>query len=387
MVTLKKMVNLPDFQMLKLVAGEKGMDRMITGVNVTESVDWVDFFRPNELIVTTGINMENNPEKVVEMVRSAYRRKAVGIVLNTGPYIPDIPEEVLHFAEKYQFPVFQMPWEYRVADFIKMTVQFLISEQHKQTKAEQLLSDLLFNHDIHEGTVAKELAQLGFKEDADFGIIVCTPSQRSNKSSSFVQIIEHAFTNRYENFLSIIYQDEMIYLVDRSKVRTPEVPFIKTVEHIQMMINKQEANVKLLVGMGNFYRNIFDIPKSYFEAKKVIHLARRHSAPFICKYKDIGAYKIIMAVKDRNMIEMFHQDMLGLLYRYDKLHKTDYVHFLRVFLEEDGQTTNISRREFIHRNTVLYKMKKIESILDVDLSHSYTKTNLLLAFMIEDILR
>ncbi|NCG68892.1 PucR family transcriptional regulator [Bacillus coagulans] len=387
MITLEKLIELPAFNRIVLAAGKEGVSRAVTGVNVTESLDWADFFRPNELIVTTGISMDGDPVKLLEMAKFALHRRAAGIVINTGPYIQEIPAAILDFADEHQFPVFQMPWECRVADFIKFTVQFLMTEQVEQTHAQQILNDLLFHPGMSHEQILNELSKLGFGEDADYGIIVCTKADEQQPDMlPFQQTIEEVFGNRYEQYLSSVCQDQIIYLVDRSKVRTPDIPFSKTAEKIQASILKRDME-NLLVGMGNFYRQIPDIHKSYQEAKMVIQLAKRQAIPPICKYKEIGAYKIIMEVKDRKIIETFHDDMLENLYRYDELHETDYVHFLKIFLEEDGQTAKISRRAFIHRNTVLYKVKKIESILDVDLTRNFTKTNLLLAFMIEDILQ
>jgi len=93
-----------------------------------------------------------------------------------------------------------------------------------------------------------------------------------------------------------------------------------------------------------------------------------------------------MAVQNQSLMKSFSHDILGQLYHYDDVHNTDYVPFLRIFLEENGSTSRISERQFIHRNTVLYKIKKIEWLLDMDLSNPFTKTNLYIAFLIEDVL-
>lgn len=93
-----------------------------------------------------------------------------------------------------------------------------------------------------------------------------------------------------------------------------------------------------------------------------------------------------MNVSNQSIIKKFHQDMLGPIYFYDQLHNTDFVQFLRTFLEENGSANKISKRLFIHRNTVTYKINKIESILDLDLDNTFVRTNLSVAFMIEDIL-
>ena len=72
--------------------------------------------------------------------------------------------------------------------------------------------------------------------------------------------------------------------------------------------------------------------------------------------------------------------MLDPLIQYDQLHHANLMQFLHIFIEEDGSTSRISKREFIHRNTVLYKVRKIESLLDMELNSSFAKTNLVLRF-------
>ncbi|WKB35457.1 PucR family transcriptional regulator ligand-binding domain-containing protein [Terrilactibacillus sp. S3-3] len=358
MATLQKLFLLPELKEIALVAGKPGLDRAISGVNVAESVDLAEFYRPNELIVTTGINMANDSKKVVAMVESVFAHKTAGIVLNTGPFIPEIPQQVIDFANQQQFPVFQMPWSYRIADFLKITVQFLVTEQDSQTTVERILSDILFKTDMNRERVLKELSQFGFKAGAEFGIIACVFSASQEPAPPFRRIIENAFAQRYRRFLSMVYKKSIIYLVDQLDIRMPQIPFSSTVQHIYTAVKKKADDVKLIIGMGNFYNDIADVPKSYHEAVTVVQLTRHHPDHFVCKYKDIGIYKIIASVQDHRIIETYHQDMLGPLYRYDQLHDTDCVRFLRVFLEEDGHTSSIGSREFIHRNTVLYKIKK-----------------------------
>ena len=81
-----------------------------------------------------------------------------------------------------------------------------------------------------------------------------------------------------------------------------------------------------------------------------------------------------MGIDNQELLEHFRQDTLGRLYHYDELRNTDFVSFLRIYLEENGSTNKISQRTFIHRNTVLYKVNKIEMLLDMNLDNTFTKT-------------
>ena len=114
----------------------------------------------------------------------------------------------------------------------------------------------------------------------------------------------------------------------------------------------------IIIGKGNYHKELENVRKSYDESLTVIQLAKLHNNRFLYKYKEIGAYKIIMAVQNQTLIKSYSQDILGHLYRYDEIHNSDYVKFLRIYLDENGSTRRISERLFIHRNTVLYKIKK-----------------------------
>jgi len=384
MITLNHLFALPELEPICVVAGKEGMNRLISGVNVMESDSLFDFFKEGELLVTTGINMEKDEQRLMSMIVNVYEHKASGVILNVGPYIPHIPDQVLEFADAHQFPVFDMPWAYRVADFVKITVQFLASAEQNQVRSKHTLNELLFHDAPDYAYVYKELDQLGIKTDQLFSIIVCSFDSKKAPTSSLSYIVEVTLSRKYRLLLSIRHDNQLIFLA--VQMRGSDLPLASLMKTIRNGYAPQLGTRQMYLGMGNEYP-LKEIMKSYQEALLVLRLTKRHSYLQIYEYKDLGAYRIIMDVQEPRLIENFYQNYLGVLYRYDHLHETDLVHFLRVFLEEDGRTSMIARKEFIHRNTVLYKVKKIESILGTDLCHPFAKTNLQLAFMIEDMIK
>ncbi len=103
-------------------------------------------------------------------------------------------------------------------------------------------------------------------------------------------------------------------------------------------------------------------------------------------YEDLGIYKLFAELIGQASIIEFYQHVLGKLEKYDQINSTGYLNFLRLYLEYDGSATKIGQHEFMHRNTVLYKVKKIEEILDCDLSNTYCKAGIMVAFAIRDVL-
>ena len=75
MGTIGKIVEGALFPMLKLVAGQNGKYRRVAGINVVECIDLIVFCRPNELVVTTGINFPHQDTSLEQLVKLAYTKK------------------------------------------------------------------------------------------------------------------------------------------------------------------------------------------------------------------------------------------------------------------------------------------------------------------------
>ncbi|RKJ03430.1 PucR family transcriptional regulator, partial [Butyricicoccus sp. 1XD8-22] len=68
MTTVRELLHAPEFQHLQLIAGENGLNRKLSGINVIESTDLIPFCRPNELIVTTGVQMKNDLNQLEQLI-------------------------------------------------------------------------------------------------------------------------------------------------------------------------------------------------------------------------------------------------------------------------------------------------------------------------------
>ncbi|WP_431027440.1 PucR family transcriptional regulator [Lysinibacillus sp. LZ02] len=387
MATVSQMMQSSLFPQLQLIAGESGIYRRVNGINIVEKEELTMFCRPNELVVTTGVLIANDINALQRLIRQTFNKRTAGFIINIGPYIPQIPDCIIQFANEQEYPLFQMEWEHRVTDLLKATFQFITTNQQERSLEEQAMNQLLFSYQHHVTHLSETLERLNFPKHAEYGIIVCATRSEATNIRRYATFVLTAFQQRYEHFIHFQYRNQLIYLIDRTSVKTINIPFSQTVTSIYNRIEKKYGELDVIIGMGSFYTALEKIHKSYEEALTVIQLANLHNNQYLYKYKDIGAYQIIMGIDNPILLENFHQEMLGRLYRYDELNNTDFILFLRIYLEENGSTNRISQRTFIHRNTVLYKVNKIETLLDINLNNTFTKTNLYLAFLIEDVLK
>jgi hypothetical protein len=105
-------------------------------------------------------------------------------------------------------------------------------------------------------------------------------------------------------------------------------------------------------------------------------LAAMPGDPAATGYDDLGIYALLYEKRDKDQLADFADRWLGPLLEHGELTQT-----LRVLLETGGPSAAATAL-FVHISTLKYRLRKIESILDVDLSDPEVCFNLRLAFKI-----
>ncbi len=68
--------------------------------------EWVE---AGDLLFTTGIHLPENTAEFVELIQELKKKGLAGLVLNIGPYIAGIRQEVIEVADELDFPLFSLP--------------------------------------------------------------------------------------------------------------------------------------------------------------------------------------------------------------------------------------------------------------------------------------
>lgn len=145
-----------------------------------------------------------------------------------------------------------------------------------------------------------------------------------------------------------------------------------------------------ICGVSYPFQDLDALRYAYFQARYAVE--RYHQGPGdagearISNYADWAFSGLIQYVKDSIEWERFIAPDLFQLYRMDKENGTEYYRTLFYFLENNGRADNTARQLFIHRNTLKYRMDKIQQVVTVDLSDSDVTSYLKICYclMIED---
>jgi sugar diacid utilization regulator len=102
--------------------------------------------------------------------------------------------------------------------------------------------------------------------------------------------------------------------------------------------------------------------------------------------RELGPYGLLLQASARDDLEAFARETISALLEHDKRHGADLTGTLRAYLEEDRVQRRVAARCFIHVNTVVYRINRIEQLLGRSLSDPSTVFDVTLALRILDVL-
>ncbi|ALC91312.1 hypothetical protein AM500_17040 [Bacillus sp. FJAT-18017] len=146
-------------------------------------------------------------------------------------------------------------------------------------------------------------------------------------------------------------------------------------------LNRQEPERVFSCGIGKIYPDPRDMFRSFQEAKIALDLGvlLNIKVPF---FEKLGLERILYKHDIQDLKEYF-ETILGRLLEYDKANNTDFTDTLEVFSDHQFDLTAAAQALFLHRNSMRYRIKKIEEILDYKLDSVNNRLNISAAFKIK----
>ena len=376
-----------DGQQIDLIAGEKGLNNVVRWVHIVEINELTSFLEGNELIFTTGMAIKNNRD-LMELVKEIFASKASGLVINVGPYIESIPEEVIEFCNERDFPLFQVPWQVYLGKTMKICAEEINKADQSSMEIAVAIQNSFFNPDNHNLYIPI-LEKYGFQQEWPY--CVALAEYISDNDEDINDFIEKICKNIEDSLTFYSVQVKVfsmgnqivILFVNQSDSNVYEI-----MEHIkQRCIAHGRNDIKAYIGIGRNTNSVRCIYKSYKIAHKVVELQKKkHKYNEVMFYRSMGFSKIFLAMEDTEIMHEYYSDVLEPLVRYDSLNNTDFIEFLNIYFECGSSVKITSERLFLHRNTVNYKLSKIQDILGCDLSDFNIKTELLIALKLKEML-
>ncbi len=180
---------------------------------------------------------------------------------------------------------------------------------------------------------------------------------------SIYDILQNLFPEKSRNFI-INVDEKYIALVRETKMDVET----KELEKIAVSISDTlhtEAYVKVNIGIGSPCNNIRDLAKSFKEAQVALEVGKVFDIDKqIINYENLGIGRLIYQLPT-TLCELF----LTEVFRREPLDVLDQETILTIqkFFKHNLNVSETARELFVHRNTLVYRLDKIEKITGLDL--------------------
>ncbi|MGN0974858.1 MAG: PucR family transcriptional regulator [Gemmiger sp.] len=364
--------DVPD-QEIQLLAGAGGLQTPIRWVHMVEGIEISSFLEGGELAFVTGIAL--CPECTLEqLVQNIQAHGAGGAIINVGPYIPQIPQSVIDFCDERDFPLLSVPWHIHMAVIMKRFSEAILLSDRAQNEWTAALKNAVF-HPNEEALYLPALESRGLRSGWSYCVALLEP-ETTEGMPACLRTVENCLTVHYPdvNFAGLNGQVVLLF------ANCTDERIEETVQAVLDACAAALPGTALYAGTGRATRSARCIAASWRLAQKVLLLQkRRNAAGRPACYRELGAYRLLMAVDDPELLREYTSALLGPLRASDSANGTDYIGFLRTWLDCDCSSQRTAERMFLHRNTVDYHLHRIAALLEVDLSTLDTRLQLSLA--------
>ncbi len=367
---------------MKLLAGKYGLENPVRWVHMVEDTEVPDFLHGNELVFTTGI--ANHKENwLIDFVKNLKEKKSSGLVINIGPYISHVPPQVIVYCEQNNFPLFVVPWETRLIDLTYEFCRIIINDEKVEQSLAETFKNLILNPENKTGYTTT-LEKLGFIQNSKYTVISLKfLLNGSNVSSKLLREIQLAFVKTTKlNALprgAFVWNKSMILVYQN--IEEKDILRLKNSikNHAQTT-----CGLKIYMGVSNAIHGYEKLGKIYNQSKSALCIAQINNKTRV-NYDDIGVYKLLFNVQDKEVLTQYHNFVLGKLIKYDKANNTDFCTILRQYMDNNGSVQELAKINNTHRNTINYKIKKVKEIMGIDFDIK-SNMDISLAFIISDII-
>ena len=186
---------------------------------------------------------------------------------------------------------------------------------------------------------------------------------KGRKDSTVMETVKNLFVTKTRDFVTEIDEKSVILIKDCRDMKTEE----ELLELANMIVDNMhaEAMVKVRVGYGNRVYNLQDITKSYQEASMALEVGRIfYTEKEIISYSVLGIGRLIYQLP-MSLCEMFIKEVF--VDGIPDVFEEETMVTIQKFFENNLNISETARQLYVHRNTLVYRLERLEKIIGLDI--------------------
>lgn len=217
----------------------------------------------------------------------------------------------------------------------------------------------LLLENVLPGELYAKCRDMSIDIETDRALFLVRTSADSDISAG--EVLATFFPDRSKNFI-VSFNDTDTVVVFESTLSMAELE--KLANSIRDTFSSEYFS-RCYIGIGTISKNIKDIARSYKEAQLALEVGKVFdSKKHIISYENLGIGRLIFQLP-RTLCDMFIKEV----FKDGSIHMLDSETLVTIqkFFENNLNVSETSRKLFIHRNTLVYRLDKIKKLTGLDI--------------------
>lgn len=205
----------------------------------------------------------------------------------------------------------------------------------------------------------------------------------------YYDVINEKANEIFSNSITLIKGNRIIVILqfsNRNKKDKIDIFLENIVTQNNISFFSRYGKKKVRAGVSDEINDLENFKTSYQNAIQAVRMTRNMVGESLYLFYDDLEIKKILLNSEKKDLEYFISKTLGPLLNYQKNSRNEYLDTLKIYIRSNGNWTYTKDYLHIHGNTLSYRLKRIMSLLDIDLNNYDQRLKIQIAFEILDIL-
>jgi purine catabolism regulator len=137
------------------------------------------------------------------------------------------------------------------------------------------------------------------------------------------------------------------------------------------LLHALAADVPVVAGLSMLAATAVHWPRAYDEAEQALLLGRQLFGPrSFTAFTDLGVYRLLLELRNSSELRSFYHQTLGALVEHDRTSGGELLHTLDGYFAALGNLHQAAEDLHIHRNTLIYRLRRITEISGLSLKRA-----------------
>ncbi len=214
---------------------------------------------------------------------------------------------------------------------------------------------------IMPGDVYLRAKELHFVTDVPRAVFLVRQIGRTDPA--VIDVLQSMFADKQADFVITVSETDLV-VIHQVPADIDSENLIQTAQEIEQTLNS-EVFVKTVIGVGTVAAHLRELADSYKEAQLAIEVGKVFDTErSVITYENLGIGRLIYQLPT-TLCEIF----LAEVFKRSSIDSLDQetLYTINKFFENNLNVSETSRKLFVHRNTLVYRLEKIKKLTGLDL--------------------